>query len=82
MTKRQYIRNRLPRKKTFSVITEINKIPHNGIVYNLSVEDDHSYVSETGAICANCFIPVNNDARFTVIHRGGVEGTCPACSIA
>lgn len=29
-----------------------------------------------------CFVPVNDDARFTIIHKGGVQGTCPNCVIA
>jgi uncharacterized protein (TIGR00375 family) len=40
----------------YAPITKIEKIPYNGSVYNLEVENDSSYVTETMAL-HNCFTP-------------------------
>ncbi|MDO8625765.1 MAG: LAGLIDADG family homing endonuclease, partial [Candidatus Diapherotrites archaeon] len=40
---------------TFTPIDQINEIAYDGPVYNLEVEDDHSYVAE-GVAVHNCFV--------------------------
>jgi len=40
---------------TFTPIDEIKEVPYNGQVFNLEVEEDHSYVAE-GVAVHNCFV--------------------------
>lgn len=50
----------------FDEIAEINIIPYSGKVYNLEVEDDHSYTTEA-MVVKNCERGMNPGAHFDIL---------------
>jgi hypothetical protein len=49
-----------------SRIINIEKQAYSGLVYNIEVEEDHSYTTEF-AVVKNCEIPVNSGSHFDVL---------------
>jgi hypothetical protein len=52
-------------------IQSVREVPHNGMVYNLEVEDDHSYVAN-GTTVHNCAMSL---AIANLLLRKAVGGT-------
>jgi len=59
----RYVRKHVLRQngEVFFKIARIEVVPYQGIVYNLEVEEDHTYVTE-GVVVHNCFVlPISDD---------------------
>ena len=52
----------------FTPVTEINKIKYTGNVYNLEVEDDHSYVANMVSV-HNCFVVNIEDSIDDIMEK-------------
>ena len=61
-----------PGNNSFSKVMRIDTVPYEGLVYNLEVEDDNSYVTE-GATFHNCEKPVNQDANFKMLKSFDIK---------
>ncbi len=59
----RYVRKHILRKENqvFFKVERIEVVPYSGLVYNMEVEEDHTYVTE-GIVVHNCFVlPISDD---------------------